>query len=259
MNYSITTEHHSPIGKKDYISQQHIARYYFAKKELVPKQKVLDIACGSGYGTKILLEHGCEVIGADYNKELIDYLRQKSSDVFIYANALDLPFNDNIFDAVVSFETIEHVNDGNLFLKEMKRVLKPGGLFICSTPNICYTVHPPYHVKEYYPEEFYQLLSKYFTDIERYTQYFRLSQRIIDLINWRIRPKVVKSIESLGMKNLLKHLINQRQVSSFDNSASNYENALEVAYFESQYAVKPLVSVSGLMRIMVATGRKENQ
>ena len=127
----------APAGRRDYVSIQHIKRYRFAVSMIRPQTKVLDIASGSGYGTAMLKRHGCEVIGADYDETaLFEARRLWPTNKFIIANALSLPFNDNSFDAVVSFETIEHVHDGKQFLSEMHRVLKPKGTFICSTPNI---------------------------------------------------------------------------------------------------------------------------
>jgi ubiquinone/menaquinone biosynthesis C-methylase UbiE len=156
-------EHYDPFGKMGYLSIQHIERYWLALSCFSTGQRVLDIASGIGYGTAMLAEHGCEAIGADYDPELVSAARRMwGHEDFVEADALDLPFEDESFDAVVSFETIEHVNDDARFLSEMRRVLKPGGIFICSTPNVAYTAHPPFHAREYSPEEFYGVVEQSF-------------------------------------------------------------------------------------------------
>jgi ubiquinone/menaquinone biosynthesis C-methylase UbiE len=177
-------ERHSPVGRKDYLSIQHIERYKFALKFLRPSMKVLDIACGTGYGSAILVNHGCDVTGADYDKEAIHRAKEVwDYDGFVNADALDLPFQDGSFDAVVTFETIEHVYDYQTkrFLQEMKRVLKPGGLLICSTPNIRYTFHPDFHLHEFYAEEFFDAVQSEFKNIQKFGQYFGKLDRLRDL------------------------------------------------------------------------------
>ncbi len=149
---SIPEERHDPTGRKDYLSQQHVYRYQFAAGLIQPGWRVLDIACGVGYGAGLLQSAGCRVIGVDYDPATIAEARRAFPDVqFETGDALALPFEDSAFDAIVSFETVEHVDDGQAFLDEMKRLLVPGGSLIISTPNIRYTSHPAYHLKEYEP------------------------------------------------------------------------------------------------------------
>ncbi|MFN3533077.1 MAG: class I SAM-dependent methyltransferase [Candidatus Brocadia sp.] len=175
-------EYHNPLGKTDYLSIQHLERYKFAISRLKPGQRLLDIACGAGYGSALLLKHGCRVIGADYNEQAVVGAQTKYQyGNFVRADVLDIPCKDGSFYAVISFETIEHVQNGNNFLSEVYRVLKPGGTFICSTPNLRYTAHPPYHIKEYRPEEFYGLIEQRFSHVERYGQYFKALDRASDL------------------------------------------------------------------------------
>jgi len=202
-------EHFDPIGIDSYLAVQHIDRYRFAQKFIRPNDSVLDIACGSGYGTMMLLRAGGEVVGCDYDETLIGELRDRwKCDKFRYANALSLPFRDEYFDVVVSFETIEHLTDSQSFISEIRRVLKPGGIFICSTPNICYTAHPELHVKEYQPKEFFQLMKNNFSQVEKFGQYFRPSDRINDLYHWHYKSQlqhfsVVKSSTIFFLKQIL--------------------------------------------------------
>lgn len=178
-------DRHDPRGQCDYLSVQHVARYAFAAQVLSPGMSVLDVACGTGYGSEILALHGCNVTAGDLDHKQLALSKVISAQAsFACMDVLNLPFPNNSFDAVVSFETIEHVTEGQRFLDEMHRVLKPGGLFICSTPNIAYTAHPLYHVKEYEPGEFYSLVLSRFRNTRKYGQYFRFFNRLSDRLNW---------------------------------------------------------------------------
>jgi len=122
------SDRHDPFGKLDYHSIQYLERYLFACELLEPGQKVLDVACGAGYGTDTLVNHGCDAIGADIDDGILEEAKRKwGRSEFQKADVLNLPFEDELFDAVVSFETIEHVTDGQRFLSEMNRVVMTGG------------------------------------------------------------------------------------------------------------------------------------
>jgi SAM-dependent methyltransferase len=76
-------------------------------------------------------------------------------------------------DVVVSFETIEHLADPGRFLGECRRLLRPGGLFICSTPNRevhRWSASNPFHVREFFPREFIRLLEQFFSECRVYGQ-----------------------------------------------------------------------------------------
>jgi ubiquinone/menaquinone biosynthesis C-methylase UbiE len=155
--------------------KEHVGRYRFAS-QFTKNRMVLDIACGSGYGSAYLLVKGArEVVGCDISKEAIaEAVRfyKKSNLHFIVASATYLPFRDSTFDAIVSIETIEHISDDEKFLTECKRALKKGSIFICSTPNriatLTYGLIFPYHIREYSISEFHRILSKHFSEIKIY-------------------------------------------------------------------------------------------
>ena len=106
--------------------QEHVARYRFARERV--RGRILDVACGTGYGTAML-----GAVGLDLSLEALRYARRHPAP-YVAADAAVLPFG-RVFDAVVSFETIEHVADAGRFVSECARVLKPGGVFLVSTPN----------------------------------------------------------------------------------------------------------------------------
>jgi ubiquinone/menaquinone biosynthesis C-methylase UbiE len=147
---------------------EHWLRYKYIREHLTT-EKVLDIACGSGYGSYYLsLNNGLSVIGADVSSDSIAKAKknyQKDNLQFQVANALSLPFKDNSFDSVVSLETIEHFNvsDQKLYIAELKRVLKPEGKLWLSTPNAEASKHRnPWHLKELNFFELQELLKENF-------------------------------------------------------------------------------------------------
>jgi len=103
----------------------------FAKH--VRNKKVLDVGCGNGNYTSLFAKNGNVVFGVDIN----DFRHKIYKDKFTYKkyNGKRLPFNNNEFDVVVSFDVIEHVEDDVLFFSEINRVLKKGGIIYVATPN----------------------------------------------------------------------------------------------------------------------------
>ena len=133
------------------------------------KMEVLDIASGEGYGSVILAGKAKAVIGSDYDKETIERANVLHAEVknlkFSVENALNSSFEDGRFDLIASMETIEHVPSEDAFMLEMKRILKPGGRLIFSTPQNSMG-HIPMnneHMKEYSLDEVINLAKKYFT------------------------------------------------------------------------------------------------
>lgn len=152
---------------------EHIVRYQ-AAKETVSGKVVLDIASGTGYGTNILSQKAQKVFGVDVSKDAIEYAKKNYSGKnieFILGDASKIPLQTNQVDVVVSFETIEHIPNYKEFIKEVKRVLKPGGFLIVSTPNDDeYPEDNEFHVHEFTLEEFKDLMRKEFNHQEYYYQ-----------------------------------------------------------------------------------------
>jgi len=152
----------------------HLDRYRFATG-FVKGKKVMDIACGTGYGTRILLEEGYadKCIGVDIDKKAVLYAKKKhnvSGSDFICSSAENVPMNSEFADVIVSFETIEHVYGENLLIDEFYRLLKKDGLFIVSTPNSWPLSIAPFHTKEYDLDEFKRVLETKFEIESIYNQ-----------------------------------------------------------------------------------------
>jgi ubiquinone/menaquinone biosynthesis C-methylase UbiE len=149
---------------------EHTARYSFALPYIKDK-KVLDIACGTGYGLAFLKSTAKSVTGVDVDavaaKQALSECDAKAR--VLLGDGTNLPFIDESFDVVTSFETLEHLFERKLFLSELKRVLKPNGLLILSTPNAHYTKPingkptNKFHVFEYTTEELKAELESQFT------------------------------------------------------------------------------------------------
>jgi len=161
--------------KNTELSRLHLARYEFAR-EFVRGKKVLDVACGSGYGSAMLKEAGAvKVLGIDISSETIAYARanfQNEGIDFVVGDAEDLSsYRD--FDVVVSFETIEHLQHPEKFLQEIARASAPEGSLIISTPRREREGSPgnPFHVKEWTEDEFAVLLSQHFHLVNNCGQY----------------------------------------------------------------------------------------
>jgi 2-polyprenyl-3-methyl-5-hydroxy-6-metoxy-1,4-benzoquinol methylase len=152
----------------------HLDRYRFAAERL-KGQRVIDCACGTGYGVRLLRESGAAayVLGLDNDPAAIRYARsshQVSSTAFLCSSGERLAIADGLFDAATSFETIEHVADDRTLLHEIHRVLRPGGTLIISTPNQWPLASAPYHVREYDRASFVSVLREKFEDVVLFNQ-----------------------------------------------------------------------------------------
>ena len=156
---------------------EHVGRYRFAT-EFVPGKRILDIACGEGYGAAALAKAGAaSVIGVDISPDICQHAHHKYGLDARAGDAQAIPLQDRSIDLVVSFETIEHVDDPVAFLGECARVLVPEGMLIVSTPNRpVYSGdgrQNPFHRIEFDTEEFIDLLRTRFRSIQLYTQFNR--------------------------------------------------------------------------------------
>lgn len=157
----------------------HLHRYAIAKQYTLDKV-VLDIACGEGYGTNLMSENAKFVYGVDIDSETITNAQikyVKSNLSFQTGSADNIPIQDASIDVVVSYETIEHHDKHDEMMLEIRRVLKPNGVLIISTPDkLFYTDKRNYinefHVKELYKNEFFDLIGTKFTNIQILNQMF---------------------------------------------------------------------------------------
>lgn len=138
-NLEFTGERYVP-GTVGEIAHEHWHRYAFARA-FVTGRRVLDVACGEGYGAALLADRALQVTGVDVDPRTLAHARtayaDRSNVAFVEGSAAALPLAAASFDAIISFETIEHLSaaDQPRMLAEFARVLAPGGLVILSSPN----------------------------------------------------------------------------------------------------------------------------
>jgi ubiquinone/menaquinone biosynthesis C-methylase UbiE len=150
---------------------EHLHRYFVAA-EICVARDVLDIACGEGYGANLIAQKALKVIGMDNSARAIRHARAKyrSENLkFMTGDCLKIPLPRAAVDVVISFETIEHISHHARFLQEIKRVLRPGGVLVISSPDKAeYTerlgLHNPFHVHELYRTGFLDLLRRHFAN-----------------------------------------------------------------------------------------------
>lgn len=181
---------------------EHWHRYHFVLP-LIAGKKVLDVASGEGYGSALMASVAVDVNGVDASSDAIAHARAayatRQNLSFTQADCAKLPFEDAIFDVVVSFETIEHINQQSDFLDEIRRVLKPAGLLIMSSPNRAeYSDARGYsnefHVKELYRDEFSALLDSRF----QHTRWYSQRNAFVSLI----APEIVDAVGAVRAESL---------------------------------------------------------
>jgi len=160
------------------IRHEHLHRYAWCK-ELVRGKQVLDIACGEGYGSAMLAEVAASVVGIDISHEAVDHASGVYANVdnlrYCQGDAALVPLSDDSVDVVVSFETIEHHDRHVEMISEIRRVLRPGGVLVISSPNRpVYSDkaghHNEFHVKELDFAELDTLLHAHFSQVRYYGQ-----------------------------------------------------------------------------------------
>lgn len=169
------------IVPKDFKSREeyllylrHVFVYEVLRSRLKETDSVLEIGFGEGYGSNMISEFTKSVIGLDVNEDAVNFASEKygtSNCSFQKYDGGKLPFEDQRFDSVVSYQVIEHIDDDHSYLKQIHRVLKNGGTFYLTTPNRLHRLEPgqepwnPFHVREYSPEQLQKLLDSIFPQV----------------------------------------------------------------------------------------------
>jgi ubiquinone/menaquinone biosynthesis C-methylase UbiE len=163
---------------------EHVHRYNEVLPVIKKADRILDLACGTGFGSNILAQYtNGIVIGGDIAVDAVKESSQKWQRSNLQFETLDgtkLPYEEGYFDKIISFETIEHTTQYMEMLKEFHRVLKKGGIAFISTPNFFVNspsgkVTNPYHTQEFTYEELKKILEAVFTEItikgQKYSRY----------------------------------------------------------------------------------------
>jgi ubiquinone/menaquinone biosynthesis C-methylase UbiE len=228
---------------------EHAARYLFAGRFLT-QRRVLDIACGTGYGFSLIGAPDRFVVGVDLDFSTIQKARREivnDATAAIVADGCRLPFGDHCFDAITSFETLEHLEGRSQFLAELRRVLSTHGVCILSTPNANYTQpvngkpRNQFHVFEYNPEQLIAELTKHFESVNLFGQDLnsrfvispfledqqrlsRTPENILSVVMWRLLNKLPFELRDALSKALWGHVLYPGE-EDYDFDPGNTQNA----------------------------------
>lgn len=163
-----TTEITSEDIPSDNPIHQRLYKAYIVAQKFV-RGNLLEVGCGEGRGLDLIIPKSTSFTAIDKIGPVIEELKAKYPEATFRSMNIP-PFDgipDNTFDTVVSFQVIEHIRDDRLFLKEINRVLKPGGLALVTTPNRKMSLtRNPWHIREYLPDELRDLAASIFTSVE---------------------------------------------------------------------------------------------
>ena len=175
------------IPEENYWFRRHLAVYEWIRTR-VGGLRVVDLACGEGYGSAVLARSAFRVVGVDANPDAHEHARLRYREPNLrFARDMVERFREPC-DAVTFLQTIEHVQDPDMVLENVKSMLAPGGVAYVSTPNLL-TLAPkgaeksgnPWHIKEYRAEEFRALCAAHFSSVELYGLFHARKLRVHEL------------------------------------------------------------------------------
>jgi SAM-dependent methyltransferase len=162
------------VPAENYWYRRHLVVYEWIGARVIGK-RVIDLACGEGYGSEVLSRGAASVLGVDANPDAHEHarLRYRRQNLSFQRGMVELHGEPGAYDAVVFLQTIEHVQDPAAVLRHFRSLLAPGGAAYISTPNLLTLAPPgaeksenPWHVKEYRWEEFDELCRGVFDSVE---------------------------------------------------------------------------------------------
>jgi len=205
-----TGERIVPGKTAESLFREHEERYVFAG-QYVARKDVVDVACGAGVGTSYLREAGARhAWGLDIDPGAVAFAKGRYKDCeFAECEATQLCLQSGSADVVVSFETVEHLKEQRKFLVECRRVLRPGGVLICSTPNHAisrWSANNPFHTRELNPAEFHRLLGSIFESVTLFAQDERVYLTLI------ARRMGLRFLEAMGLRRFIRGLLTRASV-----------------------------------------------
>lgn len=190
-----TGERFSPQTEFASIAYEHLHRYAFAETLAIGK-RVLDLGSGEGYGSNMLARSAALVVGVDRDPGAVHHASstyQRGNLRFVQGNVQAVPLAGRAFDLVTTFEVLEHVEEQDKLLTEAQRLMVPDGVLLVSTPNRRLQADRalksnPFHLRELYFDELWQLLSSRFAHVTVLGQSLVGGSLIWDLSGTRAEP-----------------------------------------------------------------------
>ncbi len=245
-------------SKQDYVLHLIHCKAYHTAAKLANNGTVLDLGCNLGYGTSIISKASNLIIGVDVSNRAIESARSKYKESNIDFKLVDgkiLPFEDKMFDLVVSFQVLEHLVEYNNYFSEVKRVLKDDGIFLLSTPNATLRLKPgmkpfnPFHHKEFTYDELNILLSNWF----QYSNIYGLfaEKEIYEIEYNRVKLGLENSLKRNNgiylMRNIIRDVIPDTLIYKLKEILHNYYKKsnkgikdVELINFISKYSINHL-------------------
>ena len=160
------------VPEENYWYRRHLAVYEWIAAR-AHGRRVVDLACGEGYGSALLGRAAASVVGVDANPEAFEHARQKYTSANVRFERTMIELWDGDVDCVVFLQTIEHVQDPDAVLERIRALIGPDGVAYVSTPNVLTLAPPgaersgnPWHVREYRPEEYAALCARHFFRVD---------------------------------------------------------------------------------------------
>ena len=182
------------VPEENYWYRRHLVVYEWIAQR-VHGRRVVDLACGEGYGSIVLGRTAASVVGVDANPEAFEHARIKYSGANVRFERDMIETWTGDVDCVVFLQTIEHVQDPDAVLARLAAMIGPDGVAYVSTPNVL-TLAPkgeersgnPWHVREYRPEEFHALCARHFPGVELlglfHARRLRAHQVAVERLGW---------------------------------------------------------------------------
>lgn len=235
------------------INGMNLARYEFVLP-FVKNKRVLELGCGSGYGTSFLADNGVKkILAFDSSAKSIDFASTNFKNKKITYKCVNIESIRNIgkFNIAISFEVIEHLTSPEVLLKLVKSSLVNEGKFIVSTPNRYQSSYDgnkpsnPYHIREYFPQEFSDLLKKFFKKVDLYGIFLSSSKVGIEkdvhkTWNWKLASLLVR-------KRWIRQMVNY-----FPRSVKRFITGEKILNFKSKdfkFSKTDLESASYLLAV----------
>ena len=221
------------VPEENYWFRRHLVVYEWIASQLAGR-KVVDLACGEGYGSSVLARTAESVVGVDANPEAFDHARKKYT-------APNLSFERSLIetwqgdaDCIVFLQTIEHLQDASAMLAHIRTLIDDNGVAYISTPNVLTLAPPgetksdnPWHVHEFRPDEFYKLCTTHFGKVDVLGLYHARKLRIHQLAIEKLAWDRVHS--TLGMtKRFYKWFVPAITTQDFSLRAGELQSSLDL-------------------------------